>query len=139
LSIVSAPLTPSANAQAQKYKVTFRYSIDRSNDGPLDNTMEVYGDIFVGGTKAASIKRNSAKSREARQNLEMGSYTTTNPSIVVNANLLDRDEATPDDPVFVLKGYTLNLANNVGRERTVSRNSGQGEAATLHMFVEKAE
>jgi hypothetical protein len=141
LSIVSAPLTPSANAQAQKYKVTFRYKIDQSNDGSFDNTLEVYGNVFVGSTKVGSISRNGARSKEAGQDLEMGSYITTDPSIVVSASLLDRDEATSDDRVFQLDNYNLtNLAARAGKPAvTQSWRSGKGEGATLFMIVEKVK
>jgi hypothetical protein len=141
LSIVSTPLTPSANAQAQaqKYKVTFRYRIDQSNDGAFDNTLEVYGNVFVGGDKVGSIGRNTPRSKEAGQDLEMGSYITTNPSIVVSASLLDRDEAGSDDRVFQLGNYNLtNLAAKAGKPAvTQSWRSGEGEGATLYMIVEK--
>jgi hypothetical protein len=135
-ALVTNPLlTPSANAQAQRYKVIFWYTIDGSDDGWLDNKVELYGDITVNGRTVRHINRGNAVSREAGQNLMMKTIFTNEPSLVVNASLVDRDAASADDPVFRMDNLTLNLASLAGRERTVKWRSGGGEGATLHMQV----
>jgi hypothetical protein len=139
-ALVTNPLlTPSANAQSQRYQVIFWYTIDGSNDGWGDNTVELYGDIFVNGQEIQKISRSKARSREAGQTLQMVDYFfTTDQSIVVNATLNDRDRTSGDDPVFRMDNLRLNLASYVGRERTVRWSSGGGEGATLHMQVVRA-
>jgi hypothetical protein len=141
LSIFSAPLTPSANAQAQaqKYKVTMWYVIDNSNDGPFDNTLELYSELQVGSVRG-TIKRTSPRSRERGNTLHLGTTRTiTDSSIIINASLMDRDEGTSDDQVFMLENYSLDLANNVGKQVSKSYTGPGGEAATLHMLVEKVQ
>jgi hypothetical protein len=135
LSIVSAPLTPSANAQSQRYKVVFWYTIDQANDGPLDNVLELYGELKVDGGTKHTIGR--PVSREANQNLDLTTIYVSKPSITVNATLSDRDTASADDPVFRMDNFILNLADFAGREKTVRYRSGQGEGATLHMQVSR--
>ncbi len=136
-ALVTNPLlTPSANAQAQRYRVAFWYTIDGSDDGWLDNTVEVYGDITVNGRVVSQIMRDSAISREAGQNLRMAVVNTNKQSIVVSASLVDHDSTSGDDPVFRMDNFTLNLANYVGREKIVRWRSG-GSGATLHMQVER--
>jgi hypothetical protein len=137
LSIISAPLTSSANAQAQRYKVTFWYVINNSDDGPLDNTLELHGTLMAGGTTIRYIDRASPQSKEKGHTLHIGSHTTTNRSILVNATLTDRDDATSDDRVFFLdNGYNLNLENNVGKQ--IWRRDFPDQA-TLYMYVEKVK
>jgi hypothetical protein len=134
VSIVSTPLTPSANAQAQKYKVTFWYIINNSDDGPFDSTLELHGTLMAGGDTVKNIPRASPQSRESADILQMGSHITTNKTIRINAVLNDRDELTPDDLVFILKDYSLNLENNVGKQ--IARR-GAADQATLYMYIEK--
>lgn len=136
LSIVSTPMTPSANAQAQKYKVTFWYVINNSDDGPGDNTVELHGTLMAGGDTVKVIPRTSPQSREGAEILQMGSYLTTNTSILVNATLYDRDELTPDDLMFSLQGRSFDLANNVGKQ---IRYKVIADQATLYMYVEKVK
>jgi hypothetical protein len=141
LSIVSTPLTPSANAQAQaqKYKVTMWYVIDNSNDGPFDNTLELYSELRVGGARSV-VKRTNPRSRERGNIFHLGTTRTiTDRSIIINASLMDRDELTPDDQVFSLDNYSLDLAGNVGKQVSKSYVGPGGEAATLHMLVEKVQ
>jgi hypothetical protein len=139
LSIVSTPLTPSANAQAQaqKYKVTFWYTIDQANDGAFDNVLELYGKLTVDGDQKSLIDRSRPLSREVNQDVNLTTIYTNKPSINVNATLTDVDTATGDDPVFRLDGFNLNLAAFAGREKTIQYRSGQGEGATLHMQVDR--
>ncbi|WP_310485301.1 hypothetical protein [Chamaesiphon sp. VAR_48_metabat_403] len=137
LSIVSTPLTPSANAQAQRYKVVFWYTIDQANDGVLDNVLEVYGKLKVDGNDKYEIYRSRPLSREANQDVNLTTIYVNKPSITVNATLSDVDTASADDPVFRMDGFTLNLAAFEGREKTVRYRSGQGEGATLHMQVNR--
>lgn len=131
LSIVSAPLTPSANAQAQRYKVTFWYIINNADDGGFDNTLELHGTLMAGGETVKHIPRTSPQSRESTNILQMGSYITTNKTIRLTATLKDRD-----DLIFFLTDYSLNLENNVGKQ--IARR-GAPDQATLYMYVEKVK
>jgi hypothetical protein len=138
-ALVTNPLmTSSANAQAQRYRVVFWYTIDGSDDGWLDNTVELYGEITVNGRVISQVMRDGAIPREAGQTLRMANILTNKQSVVINASLVDHDSVSADDQVFRLDNFTLNLANYVGREKTIRWRSGGGEGATLHIQVERA-
>jgi hypothetical protein len=132
------------------YKVTASFTIDNSEDGPLDDTLEVYGEVRIDNNIIRSIPRNAAQSRKAGQTLSMGEVVVSNNTnnvntsrnITVNAFLNDRDTLPSDDKVFQSPTIQLNLAdvaragtNGVG-ERTFPFKSTTGEASTLHIRIE---
>jgi hypothetical protein len=135
--LTSSPLTPAANAQSQQYRLSFWYTIDGSNDGFADNTVELYGDLMVNGIVRRRISRTSALSREAGANLKLVTIATSKSSVTIFANLMDRDSGSADDPVFRMDPLTLDLGESVGQTIPISWKSGGGEGATLYISVEK--
>ncbi len=127
-----------AMAAPPQYKVTTFFTIDRSGDGPLDNTIEVYGEVRINGEVNRSIDRSAARSKEAGQTLDMGQKVVTGNKIDIKAFLKDRDTATPDDDVFQMQTSQVNLAATAGSERTFTFRSPAGdEGATLHVRVDR--
>jgi hypothetical protein len=127
-----------AMAGPAQYKVTTFFTIDRSGDGTLDNTLEVYGEVRINGVVNSSIARGSARNKEAGQTLDMGQKVVTGNSVAILASLMDRDAGTPDDPVFQMSTTQVNLAATAGNEKTFSFRSAAGdEGATLHVRVDK--
>jgi hypothetical protein len=127
-----------AMAAPPQYKVTTFFTIDRSGDGPFDNTIEVYGEVRINGEVNRSIDRSAARSKEAGQTLDMGQKVVTGNKIDIKAFLKDRDTATPDDDVFQMQTSQVNLAATAGSERTFTFRSPAGdEGATLHVRVDR--
>jgi hypothetical protein len=128
-----------AMAAPPQYKVTTFFTIDRSGDGPFDNTLEVYGEVRVNGVpNGSSINRGNAKSKEAGQTLNMGEKVVTGNKVDIKAFLKDRDAATPDDDVFQMQTSQVNLAATAGSEKTFQFRSNDGaEGATLHVRVDR--
>jgi hypothetical protein len=135
----SAP-TPSQSPQSSKYRVKMWFSIQNSNDGVADNTVELYGQTRIDGNIVGNIPRSNYAKREAGQTVEMGEYITENPNIIVDGWLNDYDGGSADDPVFKM-GASINprmsLAAFVNNERRISYRSSGGEAATLHIRVDR--
>jgi hypothetical protein len=127
-----------AMAVPAQYKVTTFFTIDRSGDGALDNTLEVYGEVRINGVVNSSIARGSARNKEAGQTLDMGQRIVNGNSVSIKAFLKDRDTTTSDDDVFQMSTTQVNLPATAGSEKTFSfRSSAGDEGATLHVRVDK--
>jgi hypothetical protein len=133
---------PLVAVQAQKYRIDMFLEITGANDGPLDNVLEVYGESRVNNNQVATISRGNAKSREAGQTLNLGSYETTETNVSIFANVNDKDALSADDPVFRIgNNGNINLPVFLGgqtsREKIVNYSSGGGEASRLRIRVTK--
>jgi hypothetical protein len=136
-SAASSQIAAAVPAPAQ-YKVTTFLTIDRSGDGPFDNTLEVYGEVRVNGVVNSSISRGNPRKREAGQTLNMGDKIVTGNNVSIFASLMDRDDGTPDDRVYLLNTTQINLAATAGSEKTFPFRSNAGdEGATLHVRVDR--
>ncbi len=128
-------------AQQPTYRVKMWFTILNSNDGVGDNTLELYGQTRINGNIVANIDRRQADGfkREAGQTVEMGTYTTTDTNIIVDAWLNDADSGSSDDPVFRMGGVnpSMNLPSRVGRERRITYRASGGESAMLHIRVDQ--
>jgi hypothetical protein len=139
---VTIKTVPQVAVQSPRYKIDLFLEIIGANDGPFDNVLEVYGEAKINGHAVGSVARSNAQSKESGQILDIGQYEITEQNISIFANFNDKDELTPDDPVFRIEGNgTLNLANFLGslssRERTLSYKSGSGESSKLHIRVKR--
>jgi hypothetical protein len=129
-------------AQQPRYQVKMWFTILNSNDGVGDNTLELYGEARVNGTIIGRIDRNQASAfkREAGQTVEMGTYITTDPNVIVDAWLNDADSGSSDDPVFRMGRNIdprMNLSSRVGGERRITYRASGGESAMLHIRVDQ--
>jgi hypothetical protein len=128
-------------AQQPRYRITMWFTILNSNDGVGDNTLESYGEVRINGKITARIDRNLANSfkREAGQTIDLGIHDTTDPNVIIDAWLNDRDEGSSDDPVFRMGGVnpSMNLPSRVGRERRITYRASGGESAMLHIRVDQ--
>ncbi len=126
--------------QTNRYRVKMWFSIQNSNDGIADNTLELYGQTRIDGNIVSNINRSNYVKRETGQTVEMGEYVTTNPNIIVDGWLNDYDGGSADDPVFKMSANInpqMSLAEFVNNERRISYRSSGGEAATLHIRVDR--
>jgi hypothetical protein len=130
-----------AMAAPARYRVTTYFTIDRSGDGSLDNTLEVYGEVRINGAVNSSIDRSRARRKEAGQTLDMGQKVVTGSNVDIKALLMDVDDATSDDSVFQMPNTSVSLAATSltrGQEKTFSFRSPAGdEGATLHVRIDK--
>jgi hypothetical protein len=156
ITLPTVSFSPVAKAQGipdPRFKITAFFTIDSSGDGPLDNTLEVYGKVKINNTITRSISRSSAQSIQAGQTLRMGELIVTtgtqlsNSYIIIDAMLMDRDTLGSDDDVFqALPPLSVNPLAVIGGfnstrktgEQTFFYRSGDGaEASTLHIRVER--
>jgi Ricin-type beta-trefoil lectin domain len=134
--------TASTAPQASRYRVKMWFSIQNSNDGFGDNTLELYGQTRIDGNIVRNIDRSQANNyqREAGQTIEMGEYVTDNPNIIVDGWLNDYDSGSADDVVFKIDtniNPRMSISAFVNNERRISYRSNGGEAATLHIRVDR--
>jgi hypothetical protein len=129
-----------AMAGPPEYGVITYFTIDRSVDGPLDNTIEVYGEVRINGVLSSQIPPSSPQSRSAGGvPVGRGLRTVTGNSMMVFAVLMDRNTGRADDPVFRMPAIQVNLAAMPnGGERTYSFTSPDGsKGSTLHVLVNR--
>ncbi len=134
-----APNPASTTPQAVKYRVKMWFSIQNSNDGFSDNTLELYGEARIDGRVISIIPRRSSLKRVAGETLDLGDYVTQNPNIIVDAWLNDAD-GNADDPIFRMGANTdprMSLAAFVNNERRIFYRGNDGEASTLHIRVDR--
>jgi hypothetical protein len=134
-----------AMAGSPQYKVSTYFIVDRSGDGPLDNTLEVYGEVRINGVLIKSISRDNAIDRTAGQFGPIfieGSKVVTGNTATINAVLNDRDTLSSDDTVFEMSTATIDLeattnGPHYGRKNFRFISPSGDEGATLYVQVSK--
>jgi hypothetical protein len=129
-----------AMAQTPRYRVSTSFVVDRSGDGPGDNTLEVYGEVRINGVVNSSISRSNAIDRTSGQFgpiFMIGSKVVTGNTLTINALLNDRDTLSSDDPVFRMPALTIDLTTTQYIDRFIPYVSPSGEGATLHVRVSR--
>jgi hypothetical protein len=134
-----------AMAGSPQYKITTAFIVDRSGDGPFDNTLEVYGEVQINGVVIKSISRNNPLDRKAGDwgpIFMQGSKVVTGNTATINAVLKDRDTLSSDDTVFEMSPATIDLeattnGPHYGRKNFRFISPSGDEGATLYVQVSK--
>jgi hypothetical protein len=134
-----------AMAGSPQYRVTTAFIVDRSGDGPGDNTVEVYGEVRINGAVIKSISRDNPLDRTAGgwgPIFMEASKVVTGSTATIFAALKDSDTLSSDDTVFQMSTATLDLeatttAPHYGKKNFRFTSPSGDEGATLYISVSK--
>jgi hypothetical protein len=145
--IKPAPQPSTAPPQPTNYRVKMWFTVQNSNDGAFDNTIECYGELRIDGDLYWQIPRSAADNnqREAPQTLEISNspyalkqFIFNKPTIDYAISLRDADGGSADDDVYQGSRNNLNLAAMAGKGEYLYTfiNERTFEKSTLHIRVE---
>jgi hypothetical protein len=125
-----------ALTQNQSHRVKIWFDITGSDDGVGDNTLELYGEVRIGGNILCRFDRRNANrlKREAGQTLDCGTTTIDGSKMTINGNLMDYDSGSSDDVVFSIAPRVFDLIS--GRTYNIKQRQRGGEGATMYIRVD---